>query len=550
MRRFKTLLSLSVVGLGLALFCPHVAAQTSSSPENPRSTGGFRIAGKVVNGLTDAPLARARVTVVDTKNQEKTLSTITAEGGSFEFLALPAGKYALNGARRGFISAAYDEHERFSTAIVTGAGLDTEHLVLRLAPAAALGGTVLDEFGEPVRHATVSLYRQDREEGVKHIYKVRTDITDDQGSYEFSPLQMGIYFVSATATPWYAVHRVSFSPDQAGTKPAADRSLDVAYPEVYYKDVTEPGAALPISLRGGEHLEADLHLNPVPALHLTWASPEQFVSPPAIERPAFGETDSVPVSWERVSPGLFESGGVPPGTYAVRIPATSPEGPTVDFNLDLREDGQEIDASKGEPESSLKASVRMVGGEKPPPELALGLRDIKLKSVIFDKVDSKGEVKFAVAPGRYQIVVAGPRRAYSVVGSSSEGAETAGDRIKVPVGRSLAVSLLVAGSTATVEGFAERNGQPVAGAMVLLVPKDAESNRTLFRRDQSDLDGSFSLLNVMPGSYSIIAIANGWDLDWASPAVIRAYARHATTITVRDSQGPIHLPKTVEVETR
>jgi hypothetical protein len=137
-----------------------------------------------------------------------------------------------------------------------------------------------------------------------------------------------------------------------------------------------------------------------------------------------------------------------------------------------------------------------------------------------------------------------------VVGISSEGAETAGDRINVPAGRSLMVSLRVAGSSANVEGIAERNGQPVAGAMVVLVPKDAESNRTLFRRDQSDLDGSFSLLNVMPGSYSIIAIANGWDLDWGSPAVIRAYARHATTLTVRDSQGPIRLPNAVEVETR
>jgi len=90
----------------------------------------------------------------------------------------------------------------------------------------------------------------------------------------------------------------------------------------------------------------------------------------------------------------------------------------------------------------------------------------------------------------------------------------------------------------------------VAGAMVVLVPKDAQSNRTLFRRNQSDLDGSFSLLNVMPGSYSILAIADGWDLDWTSPAVIRAYSQHAMTITLGDSQGSIHLPDAVEVEAR
>jgi len=554
MRKFETLLSLSVVVLGLSVFSPAVAAQTSSSLRNPRTTGEFRIAGKVVNALTDAPLTRARVTVADINHPQKALSTIAAEGGRFEFHALAAGKYVLNGAKRGFISAAYDEHERFSTAIVTGAGLDTDHLVLRLFPSASLGGTVLDEGGEPVRHASVSLYREDREEGVRYTHNVQTAITDDQGWYEFSPLQMGTYFVSATATPWYAVHQVSSSAGQAGTKPAADRSLDVAYPEVYYKDATEPDGALPISLRGGDHLEADLHLNPVPALHLIYrmASAEPFAfSPPALERPGFGEMDSAPVSWESVSPGLYESDGVPPGTWAVRIPGTSPDRPTLDFNLDLREDGQEIDASKGEPEGHLKASVRMVGGEKPPPEFTVGLRNRNLGVWERQQVDSRGEVEFqSVPPGTFEVLVFAPRRAYSLVHISLGAQQTTGDRIRVPAGRSLEVSLLVAGSTMRVEGVAERNGQPVAGAMVVLVPRDPESNRTLFRRDQSDLDGSFSLLNVIPGSYSIVAIANGWDLDWASPAVIRAYTGRATTITVRDNQGSIHLPDAVVVEAR
>ena len=74
---------------------------------------------------------------------------------------MPAGKYDLHGAKRGFISASYDQHEQFSTALVTGAGLETESVVLRLAPAAIIAGKVLDEAGDPVRRATVTLYYDD-----------------------------------------------------------------------------------------------------------------------------------------------------------------------------------------------------------------------------------------------------------------------------------------------------------------------------------------------------------------------------------------------------
>jgi hypothetical protein len=87
--------------------------------------------------------------------------------------------------------------------------------------------------------------------------------------------------------------------------------------------------------------------------------------------------------------------------------------------------------------------------------------------------------------------------------------------------------------------------------MVVLVPKDLESNRDLFRRDQSDQDGSFSLRSVVPGSYTIVAIENGWDLDWSRPGVIANYAEHGKSITVSDgAQGSMNVPDTVEVQAR
>ena len=87
--------------------------------------------------------------------------------------------------------------------------------------------------------------------------------------------------------------------------------------------------------------------------------------------------------------------------------------------------------------------------------------------------------------------------------------------------------------------------------MVVLVPKDPESNGDLFRRDQSDLDGSFSLRSVIPGSYTIIAIENAWDMDWAKPAVIAHYCEHGQKLIVKsESNGIMSLTEPVEIQSK
>jgi len=84
--------------------------------------------------------------------------------------------------------------------------------------------------------------------------------------------------------------------------------------------------------------------------------------------------------------------------------------------------------------------------------------------------------------------------------------------------------------------------------MVVLIPKNPEANHDLFRRDQTDLDSSFTLFNVSPGSYTVIAIEDGWDLDWAKPAVLARYGRGGQNLTVGTREKAImHLPAPVNV---
>jgi hypothetical protein len=341
---------------------------------------------------------------------------VTAEDGKFEFHGVPPGKYSLTGAKRGFITAAYDQHDQFSTAIVTGAGIDTDALVLRLAPAAMISGRILDESGEPVRHASVTLYYQDHSNGVDEIHQSHGAQTDDQGEYEIPSLMAGTYFLSASAKPWYALHPQS---EPTGTRSRRksqpdppenfDRSLDVAYPVTYYSDVTETDTATPIPIRGGEHVQLDVHLNPVPSLHLLFHTPvpaDHGYTIPQLEQPAFDGATFVQADTTRViSPGLVEISGIPAGRYNILIREPGQPGVSVRMNgVDVAKDHQEISTNSAEAVSSVKVSVKVPGATTLPDRLSIGLRSSARNFSGGKPVDAKGEVELPqMAPGRYEV---------------------------------------------------------------------------------------------------------------------------------------------------
>jgi carboxypeptidase family protein len=563
-RGFCLAIVLSLVVLCIAEAQSFAASQTATAPS------GYRIAGTVVSKADGRPLARARITVRDASDPKKFLSIVTAEDGKFEFTGLPAGKYSLTGARRGFISASYDQHDQYSTAIVTGAALDTETLVLRLAPDAVITGKVLDEFGEPVRHATVQLYFDDHSRGVDQIRQSRGAQTDDLGEYEFTPLRPGTYFLSVNGTPWYAVHPpseparsgspVSESGSELGTvqqteSPAAvDRSLDVAYPITYYPDARDADDAMPIPIRGGERVETDFHLNPVPSLRLRFRMPDDGkhgYNFPQLEQPTFdGSTTFLQGSGGNVvAPGVMEITGIPAGRYNVRL-----RGGTVSQmnGVDLEKDGEEIDASKSDVVSSVKFAVQIPGEPTPPPHLTVGLRSGNRMVAGSQAVDSKGEAELQqVTAGKYEVVVWGGSKPYSISHISAEGAELTAHTLNLAAGSAASVSLTLVGGSVEVQGTAKNAGKAVAGAMVVLVPKNPDTDHDLFRRDQSDLDGTFSLHNVVPGPYTLLAIENGWDLDWSQPGVIGAYLKRGRKIQVGNQSGrPMNVAEAIEVQSK
>jgi hypothetical protein len=153
----------------------------------------------------------------------------------------------------------------------------------------------------------------------------------------------------------------------------------------------------------------------------------------------------------------------------------------------------------------------------------------------------------ALAPGEYSIRIASSAGLLSVVQMAASGADVHGHRITVGTDSVLLAATLAAGSV-SVSGFARRDGKGVGGTMVLLVPEHAQDNGDLYRRDQSDSDGSFTLRRVVPGNYTLVAIENGWSMEWSRPDVIAEYVAHGMKLHITGLPANLTLSSPVAVQ--
>ena len=150
-----------------------------------------------------------------------------------------------------------------------------------------------------------------------------------------------------------------------------------------------------------------------------------------------------------------------------------------------------------------------------------------------------------ISPGVYEIRLLNTN-AYYVKSVEVKGASYSSGLLYVREGAAVNLSVVAAKGLTKVNGIALKDGRPLSGAMILLVPRDS-GHGTGIPRDQSDSDGTFTLLNVKPGRYSLIAVDNGHDLEYHDPGVLRPYLSQAQTVEIPLPQND---PLRVSVQTR
>jgi protocatechuate 3,4-dioxygenase beta subunit len=514
---------------------PQQQQAPAPAPDAPASRN-FQIAGIVVDAFSGQPLSRVEVSIQSQTRPNTGQTVFTGDDGRFLFDNVAPGQYPLVASRRGYVQQAYKQHESFSTAIIVGPGLDTSHLRFPLPPDASISGKILDELNEPVRTAQVLLFQQGLQLGRHTTWQQSNASTDDQGHYRFGHLLPGTYFVAVSAQPWYAqhvTHQLITRTDNSGTveqeMTTGEPELDVVYPITFFSNASELSGAAPITLHSGDAEIADLTLRPVPGLHVivNYAPSGKTDEPenlwPVVSQELIpGIQQNLGTTQGQQRPGVLEITGLSPGHLNLSLRSAHGEE-THSLSMQLAADAS-INISDAAPPASLSGVVKMDDGSPASPT-AIEFRNSATGAQFGAEVQHTGEFSLrgpSLASGTYDVSVGGPSAA-AVRSLSATGAKVSGPTIEVVTGQDVKLTVIVSKGTGRVSGVALKDGKPIEAVMVVLVPEIPAHNLELFRRDQSDSDGSFTLFGVLPGKYTAIALENGWDLDWYAPGVLQKY---------------------------
>lgn len=531
-------------------------AQEPMTSSGSTSATPFQISGVLVDEINGQPIRHARVAITPVTKPDAYTTIITQESGQFVFPNLTPGKYRLSAQKRGYLTRSFNQHDGFSSAIMVGADQNSSNLLFKLPRESVISGVVSDEAGEPVRNAQILVYTAGLVQGEQGPYFHYRGTTDEEGSYRCGHLSPGKYLVAVIGSPWYAqrlapmqAQRVISSDGMRLVSPAAhagdennqNRSpLDVAYPVTYYPGVTEAAAATPIVIRSSAHFVADISLQPVPASHIR-------LSPDALNKEnSFIQVWSRPfdaaaahVTSERrfVSLGDMELVGLAPGHYELefRDGQSGNRGPAKWVEVDAVDSG-EVRMDQATPSVDVTAALKLDAATTAPLEGTLRLFNSRMQESINEQVSSAGEIVFKqrIRPGKYELTLINNSGEF-IKTIAASGASVSGRVVEVNGQGPVKLTLTIARGAAEVNGVALRNDKPLAGVMIVLVPSDMAHNRILVRRDQSDSDGTFTLRAVVPGRYTLLALENGWKMEWQNPDVLKPYLAAGEIIDVQQN---------------
>ena len=537
---------------GVCLLASALMAQATPDGGNPTT---FHITGTVVD-QSGQPLTGIVVAGGSPfQPGDSGVAVTTGEDGRFSFEGLPAGKYNLV-AWRGDEFQRYDGHGELSTAIAVGPGLDPGDLIFRLRPRNVISGRVTDEHNEPVRGAWVKLLARD--DGTAAFTYAGQTPTDDEGNFRFGHLAPGRYCLVVLAEPWYA-HELASTMESDSEEAPAESLLNVVYAATYYPGGASPNTESPIVLGAGEMVTVDFSLQPVPALSVRLPAPASDEENPiavSLDQQLLGnETDHFSPRFRSVSPGVVEVSGIRPGRFEAEISVVnqqqeSSERSTIHRTVDVSANGEatleqehaaiRIQGSarqdNGAVMPQIQGSARQGNGATLPQISMLMLRNLESHRIAVAVISQNGEFQFEerLTPGRYELTSGTTDLFVSSIRAA--GARVKGSTIQVGNGASVNLAVTLTQRVGRVNGTAFKDGKPLPGAMIVLVPADAGNNFSLFRRDQSATDGTFTLRDAVAGKYTVLALESGWDLEWSNPEVLKPFLAGGTTVQLRSKE--------------
>ena len=493
--------------------------------------GTGSIEGHVFNLLTGAPVRKATVELQATQIR---LSADTNAEGRFQFTALPAGSFSLSAKHPGFL----DRVVRRPMAI--GQDGHVTDVEIRLPPLSAVSGRILDEDGDPVGGARVTIFRQVYRDGRKQWDRASANtLASDSGEYRCSGLTRGRYLVEARAD------RAPVNSRYGGGNDLPDKP-QLRYVPAFYPNAAGEQAASPVEVgMGAEVSDIDIHLFQLPLVHVR--GKVSGVSP--------NSRNGVTVNFSAEEGTSTSSGGgsaqafppdytfdisVTPGQYTIRAVqgyANAPEGQATD-GVTVSGNVTGLVLTMGPPtDVTGRISMAESGSRLKLQGVGVNLRWLVGAYNVPDvHTDAMGKLAFPqpTPPGHYAIALDArsiPDGCY-VKDVKLGGQEVSADDFEIR--SSAEIEIILSNKAGTITGsVVDNDGKPIPDSRVTLIPSDPNSGPAA---ESTDDTGNFRFTALRPGKYKLFAWEEVDDGLWRNPEFRKKYEDRGTDITVGPSE--------------
>jgi hypothetical protein len=500
-------------------------AQAGDTPAGGQaSSNTCEIHGRVTDKENGRPILRALV-LLNMSGGEDTLTASTDDQGTYEFKALPPGRYS------GYVEPGQFRGTYLAAPLVArGNATGRSSIVLKegnrvevnvaLQRALAITVRVVNESGEPLAEVGVSANSQT---GANDFHRSMSRGTDDRGQVRLFGIPPGRYIVCAAAD------RVSASPDSSNGR--RERFLRTCYPSAASEAEAEP---VPVERSDVEDLVIRMRRGRTFTISGTVLDASGAAAAGAlVSFTEFGRNTSSSFGWVADAGGRFTFVNVPPGEYGLAARRGGPDHPEDRRELErgfqpVRVDASDIEGLTMAMSKAVDVTGRVVFEDAGVPvkrpaghaPLLIAARPVGKQLPFGEGTESAvagddGIFVLTGVFGRRILEVANVPREWYVKSIRDRGEEIIDVPTEFKAGQDpseLQVILSTRGAIVSGRVLDDR-GDPVRGARVFLLPPDPEMWSTFQTSSAaSSPAGAFQTGPLRAGEYLVVALPSSMSL--------------------------------------
>ncbi len=467
-------------------------------------------------------------------------SVVSDEEGKYYFSDVEAGSYIVMSTRKGFLPTRYGARHPYSpghTRIAVSEGQDVTNIRIEMMPQSVLSGKVLDEEGEPFQGVMVQVV------DMRMTGPSRPGMTfrrggmgraDDRGEFRISDLPPGNYHLHVSPAPTAASLQVAGS---------ADRK---AYIPLFYPGTPDRAQAQEIQIAPGADVsgfQIRMQRSEVAMISgkVLGVDGQPATTPFMVNlMPKAALLTPFPAAgYRQLENGGFQLANVPPGSYSLNVQMQSPNGVRAMHQQDLdvgKDDIQDLHIQVKEPFSVSGQILLGKDAEQINPS-TIQIRAWPTSGIFSGlptaRIEADGTFTLSnVYAGKHEIQVYFSPTAGYLESIRHGDQDITGQDVDITNEGTLRIRL--DGNGGTVTGSVTSEGKPASGGIILVVPVKKElRNFLLMKMGNTDQDATFSVSQIAPGDYLVMALDSFDSALLQDEARMQELERKAKKISVK-----------------